>query len=88
MSRVARQHLDVSVEYMGAIPRDAALAASARRSLSVVDAAPTAAASRVFCERSAALLRLSAPQNDSSRLDNFMQRAIYGSHLAAAGAGV
>lgn len=88
MAHVARYHLDVNVEYMGAIPRDPALTASTRRSLSVVDAAPMAAASRAFCERSAALLRLSAPQNDSSRLDNFMQRAIYGSRLAAAGAGV
>jgi MinD-like ATPase involved in chromosome partitioning or flagellar assembly len=88
MARVARQHLDVSVEYMGAIPRDSALTASARRSLSVVDAAPTAAASRAFCERSAAMLGWAVSQIDSNRLDNFMQRAIYGSRVAAVGAGV
>jgi flagellar biosynthesis protein FlhG len=88
MAHVARQHLGVSIEYMGAIPRDPALTASARRSLTVFDAAPMAAASRAFCERSEALLRLSAPQNDSIRLDNFMQRAIYGSRPAVAGAGV
>jgi hypothetical protein len=34
------------------------------------------------------MLRWSAPQHDTNRLDNFMQRAIYGSRLAAAGAGV
>jgi flagellar biosynthesis protein FlhG len=88
MAHVARQHLDVRVEYMGAIPRDPALSVSAGRSLTVVDTAPMAAASRAFCERSAALLRLSAPQNDSSRPDNFKQRAICGSRLAAASAGV
>jgi flagellar biosynthesis protein FlhG len=88
MARVARERLDVSVEYMGAIPRDPALTASARRSVSVVDAAPAAAASRAFLERSAHMLRWSVPQNDSNRLDNFMQRAIYGCGIAAAGAGV
>jgi flagellar biosynthesis protein FlhG len=88
MARVARQHLDVAVEYLGAIPDDAAVTASAREFLSVVDAAPAAAASRGFSELGAAMLRWSAPQNDSSRLDNFMQRAIYGSRVIAAGAGV
>jgi flagellar biosynthesis protein FlhG len=88
IARVARQHLDVSVEYMGAIPRDAALTAFAHRSLSVVDAVPMAAASRAFCERSAAMLGWAVPQNDASRLDNFMQRAIYGSRAAAVSAGV
>jgi flagellar biosynthesis protein FlhG len=88
MAEVARKHIGVTLEYMGAIPRDAAVTRSARQFLTAVDAAPAAAASKCFCEHSAAMLRWSAPQNDSSRLDNFMQRAIYGSRLAAVGAGV
>ena len=34
------------------------------------------------------MLMWSAPQDDVSRLDTFMQRAIYGSRLQAASAGV
>ncbi|HZN26921.1 MAG TPA: hypothetical protein VFB75_22035 [Burkholderiales bacterium] len=88
MADVARKHLNAALEFMGAVPCDTAIAESARGFASAVDAAPTAAASRRFSEHATAMLRWSAPQNDSSRLDNFMQRAIYGSRLAAVGAGV
>jgi flagellar biosynthesis protein FlhG len=88
IARVARQHLDVAIEYMGAIPRDPALTGSSRAFFNVVDAAPTAAASAAFRASSAAMLRWPVLQNDVSRLDNFMQRAIHGSRVAAVGAGV
>ena len=88
IARVARQHLDVAIEHLGAIPEDPDVAASARRSLTVVDAAPMAAASRSFCEAGAAMLRSCVPQIDSSRLHNFMQPVIFGSRVMAAGAGV
>lgn len=87
MSQVARKHLDVSLDYMGAIPIDPAVLVSARGFTAAVDAAPTAAASRRYCEYADAMFRWSAPHDDVSRLDTFMQRAIYGSRLRAAGAG-
>jgi flagellar biosynthesis protein FlhG len=87
MTQVAKKHLDVALEYMGAIPLDPAVPVAARRFSTVVDAAPTAAASRRYCEYADAMLRWSAPQDDVSRLDTFMQRAIYGSRLQAAGLG-
>jgi flagellar biosynthesis protein FlhG len=87
MAQVTRKHLDVALEYMGAIPIDPAVLVSVRRFSAAVDAAPTAAASRRYCEYADAMLRWSAPQDDVSRLDTFMQRAIYGSRLQAAGAG-
>ncbi|HYI85884.1 MAG TPA: AAA family ATPase [Burkholderiales bacterium] len=86
MQQAARKHLDVALEFMGAVPLDPAVIVSARRFSAAVEAAPTAAASRQFCEHAALMLRWSAPQDDVSRLDTFMQRAIYGSRsLAAAG---
>lgn len=87
MAQVTKKHLDVALEYMGAIPIDPAVLVSVRRFSAAVDAAPTAAASRRYCEYADAMLRWSAPQDDVSRLDTFMQRAIYGSRLQAAGAG-
>ena len=88
MADVAAKNLGVALEYIGAIPCDPAVQDSARRFTAAVDTAPTAAASRRFCEHGAAMLRWSAPQNEPSRLDNFMQRAIYGSRFQAVGAGV
>ena len=87
MQHVARKHLDVALEIMDAIPQDPAVIISSRRFSAAVEAAPTAAASRRFCDHAATMLRWSAPQDDVSRLDTFMQRAIYGSRFqAAAGA--
>ena len=88
MAQVAKKHLDVALEYLGAIPHDPAVLVAARRFSPVVDAAPTSAASRRYCEHADAMLMWSAPQDDISRHDTFMQRAIYGSRLQAAGAGV
>jgi flagellar biosynthesis protein FlhG len=88
MRDVARKHLDVALEVMDAIPLDPAVVVSSRRFCAAVDAAPTAAASRQFCEHAAGMLRWSAAHDDVSRLDTFMQRAIHGSRFQAAGAGV
>ncbi len=84
MRQAARKHLDVALEFMGAIPFDPAVSVSARRFSAAVEAAPTAAASRRFCEHATTMQRWSAPHDDVSRLDNFMQRAIYGSRFQAA----
>lgn len=87
MADVASRHLDVALEFMGAIPHDPEVSAAAARCAAAVDAAPFADAARRFSEHAGAMLRWSAPQDDVSRLDSFMQRAIYGSRLMAAGAG-
>jgi flagellar biosynthesis protein FlhG len=90
MEQVASKHLDVTLDFMGAIPQDPAISAAASRFAAAVDATPFADASRGFAELASAMLRWSAPQDDVSRLDSldtFMQRAIHGSRLMAAGAG-
>ena len=87
MAQVAKQHLDVALDWMGAIPQDPAVAGAAAGFASAVDAAPHSGAARRFSEHAAAIARWTAPQDDVARLDSFMQRAIYGSRLYAAGAG-
>jgi flagellar biosynthesis protein FlhG len=88
MAQAAGKHLEVALEFMGAIPQDAALVEAARRFVPAVQATPHADASRRFEGAAGAMLRWSAPQDDASRLDNFMQRAITVSRLAMAGPGV
>jgi flagellar biosynthesis protein FlhG len=87
MAEVASKHLDVALEFMGAIPHDLVVSKASDRFAAAVDASPFADASRRFCEQASAMLRWSAPPDDVSRLDTFMQRAIYGSRMIAAGAG-
>ena len=87
MAQVASQNLDVALDFMGAIPQDPGVIEAALGFSAAVDAAPFEDASRRFSEQASAMLRWSATQGDASRLDSFMQRAIYGSRLMAAGAG-
>lgn len=87
MAKVASNNLDVTLELMGTIPQDPAVSEAAANFVTAVDAAPFADASRRFSEQAGAMLRWSAGQGEVSRLDSFMQRAIYGSRLMAAGAG-
>jgi flagellar biosynthesis protein FlhG len=86
MAQAASTHLDVALELMGAIPQDPAVSAAACR-YAPAFAAPFADATRRFSDPASAMLRWSPPKDELSRLDNFMQRAIYGSRLMAAGAG-
>jgi flagellar biosynthesis protein FlhG len=88
MAHAAGKHLEVALEFMGAIPHDTAIPGATQRFLPAVHATPYADASRRFEGEAAAMLRWAAPQDDASRLDNFMQRAITVSRLTAAGAGV
>ena len=87
MAQAAGRHLDVTLDFMGAIPADPAIAEAARRFAPAVHAAPHSDASRLFEIQAGAMLRWPAVEDDVSRLDTFMQRAIYGSRLMAAGAG-
>jgi flagellar biosynthesis protein FlhG len=86
MAQLAGKNLDVGLEFMGAIPHDPALSEAASR-YAALHAEPFTDASRRFSEQASAMLRWSAPQDDVGRLDSFMQRAIHGSRLMAAGAG-
>jgi flagellar biosynthesis protein FlhG len=87
MAQVAARHLNTAIEFMGAIPQEAAVADCARRSASVVQLAPSCAASQRFMEQAASISRWAAPGDHASRLDSFMQRAIHGSRLGISGAG-
>ena len=87
MAQVARKHLDVALEFMGAIPQDPAVIVSARRLHRCGRRSAHSRSLTAILRARGAMLRWSAPQDDVSRLDTFMQRAIYGSRLQAAGAG-
>jgi hypothetical protein len=87
MAQVASRHLNTAVEFMGAIPQDAAVPECARRNASAVQLAPACAASQRFTEQAASIARWAAPGDHTSRLDSFMQRAIHGSRLGFTGAG-
>lgn len=82
MAEAATRHLDVALDFMGAIPHAPQLNARAAR-----PAAFDAATTRLFSGHADTVLRWSAPHEDVSRLDSFMQRAIHESRLIAAGAG-
>lgn len=82
MSEAAARHLQVDLDYMGAIPLDPeGDSGAALRSAKLIETA------RLFSEHAGAMLRWTSPQEAASRLDTFMQRAIYESRLIAAGTG-
>ena len=87
MAHVATRHLNIAIEFMGAVPHDAAVPECARRNASVVQLAPACAASKRFLEQAVSIARWAAPGDHASRLDSFMQRAIHGSRLGFSGAG-
>jgi flagellar biosynthesis protein FlhG len=88
MAHAAGKHLEVALEFMGAVPQDPAVSEAAQRFAPAVAAIPYAEASRRFEAQAAAMLRWSALENHASRLDNFMQRAITVSRRQTAAAGV
>jgi flagellar biosynthesis protein FlhG len=87
MAHVAIRHLNTAIEFMGAVPHDAAVSECARRNVSVVQAAPASPAAQRFSEQAASIARWAAPGDHATRLDGFMQRAIHGSRLGHSGAG-
>lgn len=82
MAQAATRHLDVALDFLGSIPHDPQLHARTGW-----PAAHDAATTRLFAGHADTVLRWSAPHEDVSRLDSFMQRAIHESRLIAAGAG-
>lgn len=87
MAQVATRHLNIAIEFMGAVPSEAAVPECARRNASVVHLAPASVAAQRFSEHAASIARWAAPGDHASRLDNFMQRAIHGSRLGLSGVG-
>lgn len=87
MAQVAAKHLDTSVQFMGAVPHDAAVPDSARRNGPVVQFAPACGAALSFIEHAANVAHWAASRQEGSRLDHFMERAIHGSRLGLSGAG-
>jgi flagellar biosynthesis protein FlhG len=87
MAHVATRHLNIAIEFMGAVPQEAAVAECARRNASVVQLAPACPASQRFLEQAASIARWAASGDHTSRLDSFMERAIHGSRLGFSGAG-
>jgi flagellar biosynthesis protein FlhG len=86
MAAAATKHLGIEINYMGAVPRDAAVVKSARCFISPLRASALPGAPQHYRTHAAAISESSAAQDSFTRLDNFMQRAIYGN--LAVGAGV
>ena len=84
IATAASQHLGIDFEYVGAVPHDPELGACARISARDNRAASAMTTAR-FHAHAAAISHAAASQKYSTRLDNFLQRAIYGN---AVGAGV
>jgi flagellar biosynthesis protein FlhG len=87
MACVATRHLNIAIEFMGAVPHDAAVSECARHNASAVQLAPASAASQRFLEQAVSIACWPAPGDHASRLDSFMQRAIHGSRLGFTSAG-
>jgi flagellar biosynthesis protein FlhG len=82
IATAASKHLGIDFDYVGAVPHDPELGISARIRERDNRAATTTAR---FHAHAAAISHAAASQQYSTRLDNFLQRAIYGN---AVGAGV
>lgn len=84
ISRVARRHLSVSLDYMGCIQSDVKLRRSTQLCKSVVDAFPTSPSAVGFRQIADDLLYCSCPDDYDGGVENFMQRLIRTSHLQTA----
>ena len=81
ISSVARQHLSVSLDYMGFIPTDEKLRRSTQLCRSVVDAFPASPSASGFKQIADDLLCCSCPDDYGGGVEHFMQRLIRTSHL-------
>ena len=83
IATAASKHLGIDFDYVGAVPRDPGLGTSTR--IRGRDSRAVASTAARFHAHAAAISRAAASQKCSTRIDNFLQRAIYGN---AVGAGV
>ncbi len=81
IASVARQHLSVSLDYLGCIHMDEKLRRSTQLCRSVVDAFPASSSAIGFRQIADDLLCCSCPDDYGGGVENFMQRLIRTSHL-------
>lgn len=81
ISKVARQHLSVSLDFMGCIETDEKLQRSTKLCRPVVDAFPASPSAIGFRRIAEDLIYRSCPDDYSGGIENFMQRLIRISHL-------
>lgn len=84
LSKVARQYLSVSLDFMGCILLDEKLRRSAQLCRPVVDAFPSSTSAIDFRRLEERLQYCSSPDNYSGGVENFMRRLIRTSHLRLA----
>jgi len=84
ISKVARQYLSVSLEFMGCILNDEKLRRSTQLCRPVVDAFPDATSSAGFRQLAEDLLHCSYTDDYDGGVENFMRRLIRTSHLREA----
>ncbi len=85
MADAASKHLGLELDYLGAVPRDVAVVRSALHFSSPLRRSALTGASQHFRTHAATIRESSAAQDCFTRLDNFMQRAIYGNFAVGAG---
>ncbi len=83
IATAASRHLGVDFDYVAAVSREPGLGTSTRATARDSRAAATTIAR--FHTHAAAILGAASSQKYSVRLDNFLQRAIYGKHVVGAG---
>lgn len=76
LERVTSRFLDVTLSYLGAIPRDEWLRLAVQRQESVVDAFPTAPASLAFRDIARKIGQWQAPQGPRGHVEFFTERLI------------
>lgn len=81
MARVARRHLQVSLDFMGHIPPDSKLQQAARLRLPVATAFPDAAAARSYRRLAQAIVGWPQAEEDGSGFGDFMRRLIHSARL-------
>ncbi len=86
MARVARRHLQVSLEFMGHIPPDSKLQNAARLRLPVVAAFPDAAAAGSYRRLAQAIIDWPQAEENGGGFDDFMRRLIHSGRVLTASA--
>ena len=88
MAHAARRYLAVSLEYIGCIPPDERLQRATALCASVVEAFPAAPSAAGFRRLAREMTRASGREGPEQSIENFMQRLIQSSRLAATGVGI
>lgn len=88
MAQAARRYLAVSLDDIGCIPPDERIERAAALCTSVVEAFPDAPSATGFRRMAREMMRWPGREESQQSIENFMQRLIQSSRLAAAGIGI